>query len=245
MDFSVGSINSWAWTFDGGEPAISTEQNPTVIYNTPGIYNVSLIISDGTISDTISKENYIVINAYPDVPTMPAGDDEVCTNLVAFTEYITAGGSNIDSFIWELLPAEAGTISGNGAIGTVEWTMNWEGTAQILVKGENNNCGESEFSEAFEVACEVCTGINPKTSVSDIHIFPNPTNGELYLESNGDLKGTIISVINPLNQVIYEKQVEFSNEQKLKINLSAYAEGVYYLRIKSDDKERIEKIILN
>jgi len=245
MDFSVGSINSWAWTFDGGEPAISTEQNPTVIYNTPGIYNVSLIISDGTISDTISKENYIVVNAYPDVPTMPAGDDEVCTNLVAFTEYITAGGSNIDSFIWELLPAEAGTISGNGAIGTVEWTMNWQGTAQLLVKGENNNCDESEFSEAFEVACEICTGLNPKTSISNIHIFPNPSNGELYLESNGDLKGTIISVINPLNQVIYEKQVEFSNEQKLKINLSGYADGVYYLRIKSSDEERIEKVILN
>ncbi len=205
MDFSVGSINSWAWTFEGGEPAASTQQNPTVTYSTPGIYNVRLIISDGTISDTITKENYIVINAYPDIPTMPVGDNEVCTNLVSSTQYITAGGSYIDSYIWELLPVEAGTISGSGSIGTVEWTMNWEGTAQILVKGVNNNCGESEFSEAFEVACEVCTGIKTQASVNDIRIFPNPTRGELYLESDDDLKGTIISVINPLNQVIYIK----------------------------------------
>ncbi|MEL6275710.1 MAG: PKD domain-containing protein, partial [Bacteroidota bacterium] len=31
-DLSTGDPTSWTWTFEGGEPASSTEQNPTVTY---------------------------------------------------------------------------------------------------------------------------------------------------------------------------------------------------------------------
>ncbi|MDB4303182.1 PKD domain-containing protein [Desulfosarcina sp.] len=244
LDISSGSINSWQWTFEGGEPETSNLQYPEVTYNTPGIYDVSLVISDGVNSDTINKQNYIVVYAYPDSPATPNGADEVCTNETDYTEYITAGGSFIDSYVWKLLPEEAGLVSGDGTIGTVEWTENWEGTATLKVRGINNNCGEGEFSDAFEILCEICTGIKSQASISDIHIFPNPTTGELFLESKAGLKNTILTIINPLNQIVYNKQVDFTNQPLLKINLEGKAEGVYYLHLKSDKKERIEKIIL-
>lgn len=45
--------NSWLWTFPGGTPSTSTEQNPVVVYNDPGIYSVSLrvvhIFADNTL----------------------------------------------------------------------------------------------------------------------------------------------------------------------------------------------------
>lgn len=45
-DFSFHNISSWNWTFPGGDPATSSEQNPTVTYNTPGTYDVQLTIGD-------------------------------------------------------------------------------------------------------------------------------------------------------------------------------------------------------
>src|SRR5207244_2637357 len=41
-DYSAGSPTSWNWTFTGGSPSSSTQQNPLVVYNTPGTYPVSL-----------------------------------------------------------------------------------------------------------------------------------------------------------------------------------------------------------
>ncbi|MCF8464303.1 MAG: PKD domain-containing protein [Flavobacteriales bacterium] len=44
----------WNWSFPGGTPSTSNEQNPTVTYNTAGTYNVSLTITNnaGTASET-------------------------------------------------------------------------------------------------------------------------------------------------------------------------------------------------
>lgn len=244
-DLSNGSITSWEWTFDGGDPTTSNMQNPTVIYNEAGIYDVVLVVSDGNSIDTITKSNYIAVFAYPQMPSMPGGDEEVCTNLTENSDYVTAGGLYIDSYVWELLPTEAGIISGDGSIGSVQWTASWEGIATIKVKGVNNNCGEGDFSDSLTVLCEICTGINLNSAMSDIVIYPNPTNGELFIKSKGEYNNINISVINPLNQVIYEQQFDSTENPLLKINLSDQSRGVYYLRIKSDEDEKVEKIIVN
>lgn len=60
-DSSFNSPKTWNWTFPGGTPANSTEQNPTIIYNTPGVYDVTLQVSDGKNSLTTTKSNYISV----------------------------------------------------------------------------------------------------------------------------------------------------------------------------------------
>ncbi len=59
-DLSTGSPTSWSWTFPGGTPATSTAQNPTIVYNTIGSYDVTLLAT-GSGSDTEIKTNYIVV----------------------------------------------------------------------------------------------------------------------------------------------------------------------------------------
>ena len=54
LDRSTGSIDSWQWDF--GDGYSSTEQNPTHIYTTGGIYTVSLTIVNGSARDTKLKE---------------------------------------------------------------------------------------------------------------------------------------------------------------------------------------------
>ncbi|MDD3687375.1 MAG: putative Ig domain-containing protein, partial [Bacteroidales bacterium] len=61
-DLTTGTPTTWAWTFEGGTPSASTEQNPTAItYNTAGVYAVSLTAGDGTNEDTETKTYYILV----------------------------------------------------------------------------------------------------------------------------------------------------------------------------------------
>lgn len=54
---------SWLWHFEGGTPATSTEQNPTVRYDRPGRYRVMLTTSNASSSHTLEKEEYIYVTS--------------------------------------------------------------------------------------------------------------------------------------------------------------------------------------
>ena len=62
-DLSENIPTSWSWTFEGGTPATSTEQNPTVTYSEPGEYTVTLVASNAFGSDTETKTEYISVAA--------------------------------------------------------------------------------------------------------------------------------------------------------------------------------------
>ncbi len=58
-DLSAGIPTSWQWTFSGGTPPASTQQNPVITYNTPGLYTVKLRISNSFGSDSLTRTSYI------------------------------------------------------------------------------------------------------------------------------------------------------------------------------------------
>jgi len=61
-DASQGvKATSRLWQFEGGIPSTSTELNPTVTYPLPGKYKVSLTITNGSLSSTETKADYIQV----------------------------------------------------------------------------------------------------------------------------------------------------------------------------------------
>ena len=243
-DQSAGVVISWDWTFESGSPATSTSQNPMVVYFTPGIYDVTLTVGDGVEYSTITFEAYMTVGSVPDTPETPGGDDEVCTNFILTSEYVTTEVMYADSYEWEILPAEAGTIDGTGITGTVTWTTNWEGTATIKVKGINETCGESEPSDAFEVECSNCTGIGEYGELIGIQVYPNPSNGQFTVKFDKNIGQTQIIVMNMLNEILYDQSIETMKANAVSFDLSNHAEGVYFVRIKTDSTEQIRKIIV-
>jgi PKD repeat protein len=89
FDDSYNLVSGWSWTFEGGSPATSTEQNPTISYAAPGIYTVTLTATDGTTNDTETKTAYIKV--LPAAATIPF--------LEGFEGYSTL--SNINQ--WEIV----------------------------------------------------------------------------------------------------------------------------------------------
>ena len=62
-DLSTNVPTGWIWTFTGGNPSSSTIQNPTnIVYANPGTYNISLVATNATGSDTETKTGYITVN---------------------------------------------------------------------------------------------------------------------------------------------------------------------------------------
>lgn len=60
-DLSYHNPTEWFWTFEGGEPAVSEAENPSVLYDTPGVYNVSLTVSTPLDGESVTKEGYVTV----------------------------------------------------------------------------------------------------------------------------------------------------------------------------------------
>ena len=69
-DESYHNIISWNWTFEGGTPSTSTDPNPMVTYNTGGVYNVTLEVSDGssTVEETFEEYIYVLEDPGKELP---------------------------------------------------------------------------------------------------------------------------------------------------------------------------------
>jgi carboxyl-terminal processing protease len=61
-DQSTNIPTTWSWTFEGGTPAASTVQNPSVVYNVDGIYDVTLVVSNSSGSNSLTITDYITVN---------------------------------------------------------------------------------------------------------------------------------------------------------------------------------------
>lgn len=85
VDFTDQSVNgalSWLWLFPGGTPSTSTDPSPTgICYNTPGLYDVTLIVSNAFGADTLTKSGYMNIETCPlPVANFATFTPAICSN---------------------------------------------------------------------------------------------------------------------------------------------------------------------
>jgi len=90
-DFSTGPVLNWNWNFTGAATSSSTAKNPmNICYPTAGIFPVKLIVSNGTVSDTIIKNINVTstasVSAGPNV-TITAGSSTTLNASGSFGGY--------------------------------------------------------------------------------------------------------------------------------------------------------------
>ncbi len=144
-DNSTSAPTQWQWTFEGGSPGTSNEENPMISYPTPGTYDVTLITTNSIGSDTVTMTDLIIVNTIPDV----SYTHQSSNGIVSFTNTTT----NASSYLWEF---------GDGNSSTdVNPIHNYmaEGTWDVKLTGENE-CG------SFEVNQQVTTVLLPIANIS-------------------------------------------------------------------------------
>lgn len=162
-DFSYNNTaTSWDWTFDGGTPASATSQSPNVTYNTPGVYDVKLKVSNGFGSDSLIKQGLITVldpTNTVDAPFVEGFESSISTWMINND----AGNS------WEV--TDSGSYSGNQSL----WISNFSNNApnsydEIITPAIDF----TTFSPApnslflrFKLAYTGHTYTNPLTQVTD------------------------------------------------------------------------------
>ena len=97
-DLSTNNPTSWNWSFSGGTPTSSTTQNPQIVYNSPGTYNVSLTVSNAFGTDTKTKTDYIHVST-PSIVNFTA--DQTIINQGEVVHFSDLSTGNPYFWLWE------------------------------------------------------------------------------------------------------------------------------------------------
>ncbi len=146
-DMSIGNVTSWNWTFEGGEPATSTEQNPVVTYNRAGSYAVTLTVGDGTATDTKSRTAYV--NVHAEAPVAHVGLPD---------------GAYLSPWVMMFVPVDVPLTFKDASTGNpTSWLWTFDGT-DIATSDQQNPTvtylEEGTYGLKLEVANEVGSSVD-------------------------------------------------------------------------------------
>ncbi|MEI6822410.1 MAG: T9SS type A sorting domain-containing protein [Bacteroidota bacterium] len=77
-----------------------------------------------------------------------------------------------------------------------------------------------------------------ENNISQIRVYPNPTKDNLTIETNSNTEQRL-EIINLIGQTLYTNSIN----KKATINISAFANGVYILKLSSDKETVIKKFV--
>lgn len=146
IDMSRGYPVAWEWSFPGAETAASTDPNPTVVYNVPGSYDVTLTITDEKgEKNTVTRKNFVNVRGIPPtavigVPAQAYYSPEAALVVpvgvdLTFTD-LTEG--NVDSREWKIQGADISSSTDKEV--TFRYTQAGTYDLDLTVK---NSVGES------------------------------------------------------------------------------------------------------
>ncbi|MCA0237608.1 MAG: PKD domain-containing protein [Bacteroidetes bacterium] len=133
------SINatSYQWTFPGGNPAASTEANPTVVYSSAGTYSATLVTGNAAGFDTLVQNNVVVVN------TVPSAGFTVSTNGATIS--VNNQSVNATAYSWNFGDGTAPSMQTSPA-----HTYLSDGTYTITLTA-TNTCGSNTFTQVVVI----------------------------------------------------------------------------------------------
>lgn len=87
---------SFQWEFEGGTPSSSTTENPVVIYNSEGSFNVKLTAINGETQDVMQKNDYITVST----TTVVTADFSASQSNIATGESVTFNNISTGATSW-------------------------------------------------------------------------------------------------------------------------------------------------
>jgi gliding motility-associated-like protein len=144
-DKSTGNIVSRTWTFGNGNSSSGNNLSPSAIYSDTGKFTVSLTVSDGSVSKTITKPFYISVHASPKADFTGGPVLAGCLPLtVNFTDKSVKAGAGIKSRYWDF------GDGGNSTQQDPSYTYNLQSSFPvILTVVDSNGCRDTRIKETY------------------------------------------------------------------------------------------------
>lgn len=212
---ATGNASSYMWSNLQGSQSTIVSPTVTTAYTVTGTNAVGC---------TAESVHTVIVNPLPNVGvTSSDGDNTVCN-----TDEVTLTGTGATSYQFA-----SNTMFVQAPVAVVYPTSN----VVYTVTGTDINGCQNKITYALTV--NECVGMKENTLMTGLSVYPNPASTELNVELNNtsaksimilDLAGRIVSSVN-------------SDSQVTKVNMSNLANGVYYVRISSDNATSVVKVV--
>jgi PKD repeat protein len=174
LTFSDGSWNSpvdtWTWDFPGGSPSTSTSQNPTVQYNTAGVYNVSLTAANAAGSTSVTHNGVVVVLPGTGQYTVPFAEGFETTSFPGTEWSIVNEAGNA----WEQNTLAAKT--GVSSVYINNHTGNQTGTQDVFLTPTYNLSWTTGTMMTFELGY----AIRSTSSADNLKVYVSTNCGQLW-----------------------------------------------------------------
>jgi PKD repeat protein len=223
---NVIGVSGWNWSFPGGNPSSSTLPNPRIVYEQPGVYDVVLSITNNAGTSSVKQDSFIRILPSPKA----LFDFRVTQNVVEFTNRST----NADKFLWNF---GDGTGSNERNPPPHSYYRNNNYIVSLLV--QNTACASASQRQ---VPIFGLTPSNDLDTEGGIKIYPNPTDGLLYLDFTNVEKVDFQMIISNIQGQVIKSQ-KLSKEALQVMDINDLAKGVYFLAFKNEEKQWVRKVV--
>lgn len=227
-NMSSANAESFEWSFPGGLPSTSTEENPVVVYGIPGTYDVSLTATNSQGFDGHTETALVVVNGVPTTSFTTAAN----FNVVTFTNTST----NATSYAWDF--GDGNTSTEANPTHTYATGGQYEVTLTAI-----NECG---FQTSTIEITVLSNGVGEIPGISRFDVFPNPNDGRFTLVMEGAPQAELqLNFTNVLGQVLRSEKADFRTGRLTRdLAYSDLAAGVYILQVKSGEKAMFKKLVI-
>lgn len=130
----------------------------------------------------------------------------------------------------------------------------WGAGRNIYGQLGNGKISNTNFSTPIQ-ASPLCDVLLPKGPVSDlknfkhissIQVFPNPSGGILFIQTDADCNENIqLSIWDEMGKSLLERYVPCNHPQRYAIDLEFLPNGVYWIRARSRSPTIVQKLIIS
>ena len=239
FDQSTNNPTQWQWTFEGGTPSTSTDQNPSQIcYTMPGMYDVSLTATNAAGNHTILLPDYLIVAAQNSYICQPSPIELLQLHVTEqkdhkLVQWITATETNNDyyslytsfdgkDFVWQ----QNITAKGNSQTATSYHYADFEHWQADKVYYQlyqtDKNGKKSYVGQTFWQQQTPKTLILPPT--------PNPAHNELHIQrANANNDPIVLEIFDMLGRKVLVHRLNI-NASTLILPLHLLPAGQYLLR---------------
>ncbi|HKK69123.1 MAG TPA: PKD domain-containing protein, partial [Bacteroidales bacterium] len=229
QDYCVGELISftntsehataYTWTFPGANVESSNEENPQVVYDTPGVYSVSLTAHASTEDDTIVHEDLITIHPAPTAYFTVNAFELFLPDALALFDNASL---HAETYLWDF---------GDGNTSEDDNPYHYyaaEGNYQVSLTASNPWCQDSFYEIGTEITVSGATTISEKEH-HDFALYPNPATDVVILKSNDPV--IQLQVYNSTGKLMLSTHTDCHE-----INVADFAAGLYFVSIETENE---------
>lgn len=235
-DESYNYVTGTTWTFTGGSPASSTSSAPSVTYNTPGVYAVTLQATDGSTTLTNTKTNYIIVLANPgeSLPYFEGFESFTSTTFPDNQTFTVYDADGIEA--WELTTDAAS--SGSKSVSLNNYSVNNPGTIDAFMSGPIDLSG---VDAADPIVFSFRYAYRKKSTANDewLRFYISNDCGETWVLRK-NIHGSALSSVNATGSYIPPDEAAWYTVNVTNINSEYYVSNMRFrIEFESDGGNNI------